>query len=126
MTKGRPESELPYPWFEGSPASFLRLQGNLDVLKSQRLLAGSRVIIRLAPLRPPRKHMSAFLHREVGPMSSPRVILWTLAMAYCGFLIAGRGGRSFDNNTISEAIIGAVLGLLLAFFFTLRARRKHI
>jgi len=67
-----------------------------------------------------------FRMEEVGPMSSRRMILWIIAMAYCGFLIAGRGGRSFDNNTISEAIIGAVLGLLLAFLFTLRARRKHI
>lgn len=58
-------------------------------------------------------------------MSSSRVILWTSAMAYCGFLIAGRGSRSFDQNTISEALIGAVLGLLLAFLFTLRAKRKQ-
>ena len=58
-------------------------------------------------------------------MSSRRMI-WTIALAYCGFLIAGRGSRSFDNNTITEAIIGAVLGLLLAFLFTLRARRRHI
>jgi uncharacterized membrane protein YjjB (DUF3815 family) len=59
-------------------------------------------------------------------MNSLRMILWTVAMAYCGFLIAGRGVRSFDNNTISEALIGAVLGLLLAILFTRRARRKHI
>jgi LPXTG-motif cell wall-anchored protein len=59
-------------------------------------------------------------------MSSPRIILWTVAMAYCGFLIASRGTGSFDNNTIWEALIGAVLGLLLAILFTRRARRKHI
>jgi len=58
-------------------------------------------------------------------MSIRRMIPWTLAMAYCGFLIAGRGSRSFDNHTIWEAIIGAVLGFLLAFFFTLRAKRKQ-
>jgi hypothetical protein len=58
-------------------------------------------------------------------MSIRRMIPWTLAMAYCGFLIAGRGSRSFDNNTIWEAVIGAILGLLLAFLFTLRARRKQ-
>jgi hypothetical protein len=58
-------------------------------------------------------------------MSSRRMIPWTLAMAYCGFLIAGRGSRSFDRNTISEAVIGAVLGFLLAFLFTLRAKRKQ-
>ena len=59
-------------------------------------------------------------------MSSLRMILWTVAMAYCGFLIAGRGSQSFDNSAVSEAIIGAVLGLLLFLLFTLRARRKHI
>jgi hypothetical protein len=58
-------------------------------------------------------------------MSSRRTIPWTLAMAYCGFLIAGRGSRSFDQNTISEAVIGAVLGFLLAALFTLRAKRKE-
>jgi hypothetical protein len=63
---------------------------------------------------------------EAGPMSSRRMIPWTLAMAYCGFLIAGRGSRSFDNNTILEAGVGAVLGFLLALLFTLRAKRKHI
>ena len=59
-------------------------------------------------------------------MNSLRIILWTIAMAYSGFLIAGRAARSFDNNTISETLIGAVLGLLLAILFTRRARRKHI
>ena len=59
-------------------------------------------------------------------MSIRRMIPWTLAMAYSGFLIAGRGSRSFDRNTVSETIIGAVLGLLLGSLFTLRARRKHI
>jgi hypothetical protein len=59
-------------------------------------------------------------------MTSRRMILWTVAMAYCGFLIASRGTRLFDSNTMSEALIGAVLGLLLAILFTRRARRKHI
>jgi len=59
-------------------------------------------------------------------MNIRRMILWTVAMAYCGFLIAGRGARSLDNNTILEALMGAVLGILLAVLFTRRARRKHI
>jgi hypothetical protein len=62
---------------------------------------------------------------EVGPMSSRRMIPWTLAMAFCGFLLAGRGSRSFDRNTIWEAVIGAMLGFLLAYLFTLRAKRKQ-
>jgi uncharacterized membrane protein YccC len=55
-----------------------------------------------------------------------RIILWTICMAYCGFLIAGSGTRSFDKNTIAETLIGAVLGFLLAVLFKLRARRKHV
>lgn len=58
-------------------------------------------------------------------MSSLRMIPWTLAMAYSGFLIAGRGSHSFDHNTISETVIGAVLGFLLAILFTLRDQRKQ-
>ena len=58
-------------------------------------------------------------------MRSLRTIPWTLAMAYSGFLIAGRGSRSFDQNTISETVIGAVLGFLLALLFKLRAKRKR-
>jgi hypothetical protein len=58
-------------------------------------------------------------------MNSLRLILWTISMAYSGFLIAGRGSRSFDKSTISEAVIGAVLGFLLAFLFKLRARRRQ-
>ncbi len=63
---------------------------------------------------------------KVGPMNRFRIILWTVAMAYSGFLIAGRGTRSFDTNTIYEALIGALLGALLAVLFTRRARRKLI
>src|SRR5215470_1349007 len=66
-----------------------------------------------------------FLTKRWASMSIRRMIPWTLAMAYCGFLIAGRGSRSFDNNTIWESVIGGILGFLLAFFFTLRAKRKH-
>ena len=55
-----------------------------------------------------------------------RLILWTFAMAYGGFLLAGRGARTLDRNTISEALIGAVLGCLIAVMLTLRARRRHV
>ena len=71
------------------------------------------------------KHSCA-LAEKVGPMNRFRLILWTVAMGYSGFLIAGRGTRSFDTNTIYEALIGALLGVLLAVLFTHRARRKHI
>jgi membrane associated rhomboid family serine protease len=54
-----------------------------------------------------------------------RVILWTLAMAYGGFLWAGRGAQSLNAITVSGALIGAVTGLLLAIIFSRRAKRKH-
>jgi membrane associated rhomboid family serine protease len=54
-----------------------------------------------------------------------RVILWTLAMAYGGFLWAGRGAQSLNGMTTSGALIGAVIGCLLAIMFSRRERRKH-
>lgn len=57
---------------------------------------------------------------------SPRIVLWTLALAYAGFLVGSRGTRTFDSRTISEAFIGAILGCLLGVMFTRRARRKHL
>ena len=57
---------------------------------------------------------------------SLRIIPWTLALAYAGFLFASRGTRTFDGITISEALIGATLGCLLAIMFGRRARRKHL
>ena len=66
-------------------------------------------------------------HREAGSMNLVRMIIWTIALAYCGsFLFAGRGVRSLHNVSISGAFIGAVLGLLIAIMFIRRARRKHI
>jgi hypothetical protein len=54
-----------------------------------------------------------------------RIILWTLAMAYGGFLWAGRGTESLDRISITRALIGALTGLLLAIMFTRRERRKQ-
>ena len=60
-------------------------------------------------------------------MNLVRVILWTAALAYGGsFLFAGRGVQSLKDASVSEALIGAILGFLLAIMFTRRARRKHI
>ena len=59
--------------------------------------------------------------------SSLRIILWTLALAYGGsFVFAGRRVQSFQNISISGALIGAVLGFLIAIMFIRRAHRKHI
>jgi membrane associated rhomboid family serine protease len=62
---------------------------------------------------------------ERSPMNL-RLILWTLTMAYGGFLWAGRGAQSLNSISITGAVIGAVMGLLLAIMFTRRARRKRV
>ena len=53
-----------------------------------------------------------------------RAILWTATMAYFGFLWAGRGVPAFNSLTIAGALMGAVIGLLLALMFARRAKRK--
>jgi len=58
-------------------------------------------------------------------MFSVRVILWTVAMAYTGFLLTGQGLRTFNSLSITEAFLGALTGFFLAIMFTLRERRRR-
>ncbi|GEM_PF-639706 len=58
-------------------------------------------------------------------MRPVRVILWTAAVAYTGFLLTGQGLRTFNSLSISEALLGALTGFLLAIMFTLRERRRQ-
>lgn len=58
-------------------------------------------------------------------MHPVRAILWTVAMAYAGFLLTGQGLRTFNSLSISEAFLGALTGFLLAIMFTLRQRRRQ-
>ncbi len=58
-------------------------------------------------------------------MFSIRVILWTVAMAYTGFLLTGQGLRTFNRLSITEAFLGALTGFFLAIMFTLRERRRQ-
>jgi hypothetical protein len=58
-------------------------------------------------------------------MHPVRVILWTVAMAYSGFLLSGQGLRPFNSLSITEACLGALTGFLLAIMFTLRDRRRQ-
>ena len=53
-----------------------------------------------------------------------RAILWTAVMAYTGFLLTGQG-RTFNNLSITEGLLGALTGFLLAVMFTLRKRRRQ-
>ncbi len=58
-------------------------------------------------------------------MHPVRIILWTVSMAYTGFLLTGQGLRTFNSLSISEAFLGALTGFLLAIMFTLRERRRQ-
>jgi hypothetical protein len=58
-------------------------------------------------------------------MYSVRVILWTVAMAYAGFLLTGQGLRTFNNLSITQAFLGALTGFFLAIMFTLRQKRRR-
>lgn len=56
---------------------------------------------------------------------SIRLICWTIAMAYVGFLIVGRDSTSAWSVSASGALLGAGIGLILALMFSRRERRKH-
>lgn len=56
---------------------------------------------------------------------SIRLICWTIAMAYVGFLIVGRGSISALSVSASGALMGGGLGLILALMFSRRERRRH-
>jgi hypothetical protein len=58
-------------------------------------------------------------------MYAVRLILWTVTMAYTGFLLTGQGLRTFNSLSISEACLGALTGFLLAIMFILRERRRR-
>ena len=54
-----------------------------------------------------------------------RAILWTVTMAYTGFVLTGQGLRTFNSFSVTEGFLGALTGLLLAIMFTLRERRRQ-
>jgi hypothetical protein len=54
-----------------------------------------------------------------------RAIFWTVAMAYTGFLLTGRGLRTFNSLSITEGPLGALTGFLLAIMFSLREKRRR-
>jgi hypothetical protein len=58
-------------------------------------------------------------------MYAVRLSLWTVTMAYTGFLLTGQGLRTFNSLSISEACLGALTGFLLATMFILRERRRR-
>jgi hypothetical protein len=54
-----------------------------------------------------------------------RAVVWTVTMAYTGFLLTGQGLRTFNNLSITEGFLGALTGFLLAVMFTLREKRRQ-
>ena len=61
----------------------------------------------------------------VGGPVKVRAIVWTVVMAYTGFLLTGQGLRTFNSLSITEGFLGALAGFLLAIMFTLRERRRQ-
>jgi hypothetical protein len=58
-------------------------------------------------------------------MFSVRVIFWTAAMAYTGFILTNQGLRTFNGLSVTEAFLGALAGFFLAIMFSLRERRRQ-
>lgn len=54
-----------------------------------------------------------------------RIVLWTFVMACVGFLVAGRGSYLPLGLTISGAVMGAGMGLLLAIVFSNREKGRR-
>lgn len=46
-------------------------------------------------------------------------------MGYTGFILTGQGLHTFNHLSISEGLLGALMGFLLAVMFTLRERRRR-
>jgi hypothetical protein len=79
------------------------------------------------------KHVKARSREVEMPAQQPRyeaamkvrAIVWTITMAYTGFLLTGQGLRTFNNLSITEGFLGALTGFLLAVMFTLREKRRQ-
>jgi hypothetical protein len=54
-----------------------------------------------------------------------RAILWTLGMAYAGFILTGQDLRTLSSLSATEGFLGALAGFLLAIMFTLRGERRR-
>jgi membrane protein YqaA with SNARE-associated domain len=55
---------------------------------------------------------------------SPRLILWTLFLAYVGFLLASTKSAPSLSIDIIGAFLGAMIGFALGIMFGNRAHRK--
>jgi hypothetical protein len=63
--------------------------------------------------------------KEQSRQMKVRAILWTLGMAYAGFILTGQDLRTLNSLSATEGFLGALAGFLLAVMFTLREKRRR-
>jgi membrane associated rhomboid family serine protease len=75
---------------------------------------------------------SVLAHANPAPVPLPykialsvRIIVWTVLMAYAGFLMTGSKNLTPPGMTITTAFLGALVGFLMAIMFTLRNHRRQ-
>jgi uncharacterized membrane protein YgaE (UPF0421/DUF939 family) len=54
-----------------------------------------------------------------------RLVVWTMLMAYAGFLLAGGKNLAPTSMTLTTTFLGALVGFLMAIMFTLRNHRRQ-
>ena len=87
----------------------------------ERVIAGMLAKRRLQP----RKFVGSPRRKEQSRQMKVRAILWTLGMAYAGFLLTGQDLRTLNSLSAMEGFLGALAGFLLAIMFTLREKRRR-
>jgi hypothetical protein len=55
-----------------------------------------------------------------------RIVLWTLCLAYVGFLLVGANNAPSITILLAAGLIGAASGFGLGTIFNRRAARRHI
>ena len=79
----------------------------------------------ILPEHEPFGNANCEFHRNGRSLMRGRAMVWTVTMAYTGFLLTGQGLRTFNSLSITEGLLGALTGFLLAIMFTLRERRRR-
>ena len=73
----------------------------------------------------PRKFVGSPRRKEQSRIVKVRAILWTVGMAYTGILLTGQDLRTLNSLSVTEGLLGALAGFLLASMFTLREKRRR-
>ena len=69
--------------------------------------------------------MGSCVAHSNGATMKVRASLWSVSMAYAGFLLTGQGLLTLNRLSVSEGCLGALEGFLLALMFTLRESRRR-